>query len=326
MIGIYQDNFVDYLEDKLGYTKETSKNIITKCPFCEYGKDKDHYHMYISLEAPIFHCFHATCEQSGTLRKLLKRIEGHDISDRFIDSETLNNIKRKREVFVDKDKQLRQIYMPPLDINLFPNKDMYIKRRLRFANIPSTEIKGLVYDVEKFIKQNHIPVDETLFRIQDYLQSNFVGFLTEQGTTVVFRNIDNTHSMRYYKMKIQFSNFLDYYKLSGNNTKSKIIVLAEGIFDIFSEHIYDKLNLKDQVKLYASALSSKYIALIHSVIFNEQIFKPEIIILSDNGIPLDDYKKMKKYNRHIIDKMYVYYNKTGKDFGDASVTPVKYVV
>lgn len=326
MIGIYQDNFVDYLEDKLGYTKETSKNIITKCPWCEFNEDKSHYHMYISLEAPIFHCFHATCEQSGTLRKLLKRIEGHDISDKFIDSETLNNIKRKREVFIDKDQQLRQIYMPALNVNKFPNKDMYIKRRLRFANIPSNEIKGLVYDVEEFIKQNHIPVEETLFRLQDYLQTNFVGFLTEQGTTVVFRNIDNSHSMRYYKMKIQFSNFLDYYKLPGNDAKSKTVVLAEGIFDIFSEHIYDKLNLKNQVKLYASALSSKYIALIHSVIFNEQIFKPEIIILSDNGIPLDDYKKMKKYNRHIVDTMSVYYNKTGKDFGEAQVTPVKYVV
>jgi len=327
VIGIYQDNFVDYLHDKLGgYVKETAKNLIIPCPWCEFNEDKNHYHMYISLEAPIFHCFHATCEQSGTLRKLLKRLEGHDISDKFIDAETLNNIKRKREVFVDLDTQLKHVYMPPLNINQFPNKDMYMKRRLRFANIPSTEIKGLVFDVYEFIRLNHIPVGESLFRIQDYLQTNFVGFLTDQGTTVVFRNIDESHSMRYYKMKIQFSNFLDYYKLLGNNAKSKTIVLAEGIFDIFSEHIYDKLNLKDKVKMYASALSSKYIALLHSIIFYEQIFKPEIIILSDNGIPLDDYKKMKKYNRHIIDTMYVYYNKTGKDFGGASVTPIKYVV
>jgi len=326
MIGIYQDEFIKYIEDNLGYVKTSSKNIITKCPWCEFEKEKHHYHMYISLEAPMFHCFHATCERSGTVRKLLKKIEGHDISDTFIDKDKLEEFQNKREVFVDKDKKTRQLYIPALKPNMFPNKEMYIKKRLKFSNIPTSSIKGLIYDVYEFVQQNQITVDETLFRLQDYLHNNFVGFLTEHGTTVIFRNIDHTHTMKFFKLKIQFTNFLDYYKIRGHNPRSNKIVLAEGIFDIFSASVFDHLNIKNDVKLYASALSSKYVSLIHSIIFSEMIFKPEIIILSDRGIPLNDYKKMKKYNRHIINSLTVYYNKTGKDFNDTPLTPVKYVI
>ena len=132
--------------------------------------------------------------------------------------------------------------------------------------------------------------------------------------------------MKFYKMKIQQNNFLDYYKLRGHSPQSNKIVLAEGIFDIFSEHIFDTLNIKDDVKLFASALSSKYLALIQSIIFHEQVFQPEVIILSDRGIERKYYKTMKHFNKHIIDKLTVYYNKAGKDFNDTPVVPIKFVI
>ena len=327
MIGIYQDSFEDYLKDKLGdHIKYTSKNIVIPCPWCEYQKTKDHYHMYISLEAPIFHCFHANCEQSGTLRKFLKHLEGHDISETFVDKKQFEEISRKKQIFIDKEEGILKISTPKLNRKRFVEKEFYIKRRLKFSNIPTTRIKGLIYDVDKFIEMNNIPVDETLFRLKDYLHSNFVGFLTEHNTTAIFRNIDYKHSMSFFKLKIQQNNFIDYYKLLGNSPLSNKIVLAEGIFDIFSEHIFDTLNIKDDVKLYASALSSKYLSLIQSIIFHDQIFQPEVIILSDRGIDREYYKKIKHFNKHIINKMTVYYNKTGKDFNETPVTPIKFVI
>jgi len=325
LIGIYQDEFIEYLKRKLGdHIKTSSKNIICPCPWCEYGEDKNHYHMYISIEIPIFHCFHANCEQSGSLKKFLKKLEGHDISDEFVDKNKLVEISKQRKIFTDQEAIQSAITLPPINPSKFMLKDMYMKRRLKFSRIATSLIKGLIYDVESFIQMNNIPVDETLFRLKDYLQSNFVGFLTEHNSTVMFRNIDHSHSMKFFKLKIQQSNFLDYYKLPGNNPKSKKIVLAEGIFDIFTEHIFDTLNIKNDVKLYASALSSKYISLVHSIIFHEQVFQPDIIILSDRGIGREYYKKMKKYNKHIVDRLQIYYNKTGKDFNDTPVTPVKY--
>lgn len=325
MIGIYQESIVDYLVKKLGDNiKITSKNIICPCPWCEYGEEKDHYHMYISTEIPIFHCFHANCEQSGGLKKFLRKLEGHDISERFVDKTKLKELSRKREIFIDQEKIQSLVHVPRLEPKKFMLKEMYIQKRLKFSRTPSTTIKGLIYDVEKFININNIPIDETLFRLKDYLHSNFIGFLTENNSTVIFRNIDHSHSMKFFKLRIQESNFLDYYKLPGNNIYSNKIVLAEGIFDIFSEHIFNILNIKNDVKLYASALSSKYLSLVHSIIFHEQIFQPEVIILSDRGVGLEYYKKMKFFNKHIIDNITIYYNKTGKDFNDTPVTPIKY--
>jgi len=326
MIGIYQDNFVEYLKDRLGYTKVSAKNIITKCPWCEYQKTKNHYHMYISLEAPIFHCFHANCEEHGTLRKFLKRLEGHDISETFVSRKQFDEIKKKKEIFIDKENETINIVLPKLDKKRWVGKELYIKKRMKFSSIPSTNIKGLIYDVEQFLEINRIPITETIFKLKDYLQNNFVGFLTENNSTVIFRNVDHTHNMSFFKLKIQQTNFLDYYKLPGNSPQSNKIVLAEGIFDIFSEHIYDSLNIKNDVYLYASALSSKYLSLIQSIIFHEQIFQPEVIILSDRGIKRKYYKTMKHFNKHIINKLTVYYNKTGKDFNDTPVIPIKFVM
>lgn len=325
MIGIYQDEFIDYLKKKLGdHIKITSKNIVCPCPFCEFGENKDHYHLHIGIDIPIFHCFHGGCEKSGGLKKFLRKLEGHDISDTFIDKDKLAEMSKQRKIFKDQEVVQSKIHLPTINSHMFMMKDMYIKQRLKFSRTPVNLIKGLIFNVDLFIEMNNIPVDETLFRLKDYLQANFVGFLTENNSTVIFRNIDHTHSMKFFKLKIQQSNFLDYYKLPGNDKNSNKIVLAEGIFDIFTEHIFDTLNIKHEVKLYASALSSKYISLVHSIIFHEQVFQPEVIILSDRGIGRDYYKKMKKYNKHIIDKLTVYYNKTGKDFNDTPVTPIKY--
>jgi len=327
MIGIYQDDFIDYLRDNLGdHIKTTSKNIIIPCPWCEYGQEKDHYHLYIGLDAPIFHCFHGGCEIGGILSKLMRKIAGHDVSDAFIDKDRVKEYEKLKNVFVEKDEKLKGIKLPPVKPEMFPAKELYLQRRLKFSNIRSENIKGLIYDVHEFINLNNIPVDESLFRLRDYIHNNFVGFLTEHNTTAMFRNIDDSHTMRFYKMKIQLSNFLDFYRLPGNNFESSKVVLAEGIFDIFSEHIYDFINIKSDVRLYASVLSSKYLGLIQSIVYHEQLFRPDVIILSDRGIKIEEYKKLKYFNQHIINTLSIYYNKTGKDFNETPVTPERIVV
>ena len=327
MIGIYQDNFVDYLKKNLGENiKVSSKNIIMPCPWCEYPSDKDHYHMYVSLEAPIFHCFHATCERGGNLRKLMRKIAGHDISDTFVDKVAAAEARKRAEVFEDKTMEKVNVKIPPLNKRRFSNKEFYLRKRLKFTSTPSELIKGLVYDIDQFIELNSIPVGEKLFRLKNYLQSNFIGFLTENQSALMLRNVDHSQEMRFHKLIVQDTNFIDYYKLKGYNRYSNTIVLAEGIFDIFVEHIFDTTNLKDRVRLYASVLSSKYQTLLKSIVFHEQIFRPDVIILSDRGIEMKQYEMMKKFNEHIINSLTVYYNKSGKDFGSTYVSPVKYII
>jgi len=325
MVGIYNTDFIDYLEEKLKCkAKINSSNIIVRCPWCELNNNKDHYHLHISIEAPIFHCFHASCERSGIVRKIILALEGKDVSSKFISKEVLDNFKKKRSVFVDKEETRKNIILPTLNPKSFILKQLYLDKRMKFSNKPLTDINGLIFDVHEFIRINNIQMTETLLRIKEYLHSNFIGFLTEHGTTAIFRNIDDSQTMRYYKLKIQESNFIDYYKLPGGNPNSKKIVLAEGIFDIFGEHIFNYLNIKNDVKLYASVLSSKYSMLLKSLIYHEQIFHPDLIILSDNGIPLWQYKNFKKEASSMINTLKVFYNKKGKDFGDSKVSPTDY--
>jgi hypothetical protein len=250
----------------------------------------------------------------------MKKVAGHDNSDVFIDKSKAKELKTQK-VFTEKTGS--KVILPKIKASEYPMKDLYIRKRFKFANISMKRIKGLIFDVHEFINVNNIHVDETLFRLRDYLHNNFVGFLTDHGSTVIFRNTDHTQAMKFFKLKVQWQPFLDYYKLQGESPNSTKIVLAEGIFDIFSEHIYNNLNIKQDVKLYASALSSKFIGLIQSVVFHEQLFRPDIVILSDRGIDKNYYSKMKYYNKHIINSLSVYYNKTGKDFNDTPVTPVR---
>ena len=73
---------------------------------------------------------------------------------------------------------------------------MYLRKRFKFQNVNIRNLKGLIVDVYEFIRLNNIPIDTQLANLKDYLQTNFVGFLTENKSKVVFRNIDDNSSFR----------------------------------------------------------------------------------------------------------------------------------
>jgi len=326
MIGIYHDTFKDFIEDNLGgEVKVNKKNIVCKCPWCDYGKNTSKNHMWISIEIPIFHCFRASCNKSGWVNKLVLKIQGSDISDKFIDKDKIKKTSIEKSAF--KDKKITNINLPPINTNIFPNKTLYLRKRLKFANVSVDSLKGLIFDVHKFIEMNPMfAKHEMLNRLKDFLQTNFVGFLTENQTTIMFRNVNPTSDFKFFKLKLQSSPFLDYYRIPGGNKDSKTIVLAEGIYDIYTAKLFDILKIDKNVRLYAAALSSKFASLIQSIVYHEQEFRLDVIILSDRGINPRYYKNIKKYNEHIINKCSVFYNKTGKDFNDVPFTPLKIAI
>jgi len=319
MIGIYKDEFLDLLKQTVGEPiKITNNQIICRCPWCEFEQEKDHYHLWISLDAPIFNCFHCADEAAhkGIISKLIRKLHGSDISDNFVDRDKIKEFiqtKVKLSNVVDKKVELS---IPPLQEELYSHKASYLRGRLKYSDVDLNSIKGLIFDIQQFININPIPITDTLERLQPFLHSNFIGFLTENNSTLILRNIDPTSSFRYYKLKISDGLFLDYYKIKGFNPNSKNIVLAEGIFDIFSEQIFDHLGLRQDILLYATTNSKKFHTLVKSIVFNESIFRPNVYILSDRGINIEEYKKMAHYNKHLINSLIVYYNKIGKDFND----------
>jgi hypothetical protein len=281
--------------------------------------------MYISTEAPIFHCFHASCEKSGTIRKLIRKIHGTDISDAFVDKSKIEDLKHKKNILRKASKKTDYL-LPEIREGEFRNKEFYLRKRLKFANVNLREVKGLIFDFFKFVDMNNLPVEGNLYRLLDYLQTNFIGFLTEHRTFAACRNVDSTHSMSFHKLILNRSfGWYDYYQLKGQNRNSNTIVLAEGIFDIFAEQIYDSLNIDRNVRLYASAFSSRYSSLIHSIVYHEQLFRPDVIVLSDSDVSKKKYEELAYFNKHVINSLKLYYNKAGKDFNIMPATPVKNV-
>lgn len=328
MTGIYTDNFIKFLKDNLGETcvKITSHNIIIKCPYCEEDSNKKHYHCYISLELPIWHCFSVQCsKKSGNISTLVKKIIGKDISEQFINQDLIiqsKNLNKEKRILAPKE-----VYIPELNEDKFKLKSLYIKKRLGFANIDLKSIKGLIFDINNFIDINkNFIQDKNIFKLKEYLHTNFIGFLTENHSIVIFRNIDNSSTFKHFKLQLQKVNFIDYYKIDGFNNRSNHVVLAEGVFDILSESIFNILNIKNKIKLYACSLSCNYQSLIKSIVLNEKIYRPDIIILSDIDVKLEYYRNLKKYNSHIINSLTVYYNKGGKDFNDFVIIPEKFII
>lgn len=323
MIGIYEDKFIDYLKEHSGCTpKIRSKNIVIRCPWCETGSDKTHYHLWIGIEAPIFRCFGGGCGHKGFISKLINYLSGSDVSERYINKELVKENVKKQIVFKRNKVEVKEIELPDLkETGIFNYKARYIKERFKFSNVDIKTVKGLIFDVHEFIRVNNIQVDMRLNNLMGYLQTNFVGFLTEHKSVAIFRNVDRKSDFRHFKLDIQPSKFLDYYKLPGAMKFSKNIILGEGIFDIYSEHIFDSLNLKNKSSLYACGLSVSYPALLKSICYHEQIFKPDVHIISDNGIHMNYYNKLKKYNPHLLNTLNVYFNKMGKDFNDNVCIP-----
>jgi len=319
MIGIYKDGFLEYLEENLGKPKVNVKNIICKCPWCDVGRTTSKDHLWISVEAPIFNCFRAGCKQSGVVSKLLSKIEGRDSSGKYVDQSMIRSFAKKQLKLKKSIFRPRRFILPDLQENIFQAKALYTRQRFKFAKPHLKTIKGLIFDINRFFEMNGIELSEKEEGMKQYFHTNFVGFISEYHTNLVLRNVDKKSGFRYYRMKIQQYPLTDYYKIDTGNHLSTHVVLAEGIYDISTEHIFDSLGLKHEVRLYAATISSSYLSLLKSIAFHEQIFRQDVHILSDDDVDLSYYRKLKYYNKHLINTLTVYYNRSGKDF---NVTPI----
>jgi hypothetical protein len=330
MIGIYKDEFLTFLQDNLGHKpKINSKNIVINCPWCEADKEKKHYHMYISLEAPIYHCFYSGCPtkgKGGLIGKLIKKIQGSDTSEKYIDNDEIKKLKENNIKLSLTKKEGKRFFIPDLNEDYFTDKRLYVKKRLKFQNIDLKSIHGLVFDIKKFVECNNITLEESPRKYIDYLQSNFIGFLTENHSVLMCRNIDSSADWKHSKVKLQQSDFLDYYKINGSKFNSNLVILAEGTMDVLNESIFDTTNLKSESALYVCALSAGYSSLLDSIAFNENIYRQNVNILSDRDVPIDKYKSLKYFKGHLIESLTVWYNRAGKDFAESPCVPEKFII
>jgi len=332
MIGIYKDSFIDFIKEYLGDVKITNSNIVCKCPWCEIDRIQSHHnHLYISLDKPIFNCFKSECNQSGTIKKFINKVTGTHAYHKYIDNESLEKIKKYKKLDTESSifKFSSDIKLPKIKPNDFMHKVNYFKKRLLYAPFDIRNIKGLIFDVKEFISLNKdiIKLSDADKKMIPFLQKNFIGFLLENKTKVIFRNSDIYSEFRYYKMNIQKDmELLDYYKITHNLKDSNIIVIGEGIFDIFNDHIFDYTGYREKAFGYYCSLNQRFESLIKSIIFHDNLYNLNVVILSDGNIHINYYKKLKRKLKNYCNNIEIFYNIQGDDFGDSFCNPEKIII
>ena len=307
------------LTEKTGLAYFNSMELITFCPRCEKDRfhgGRSHGHLYISINDPIFKCFR--CDFKGFIYKLFKELQ-LDIN-KYYDKNTLkiNWSKTDSDRFIDKEYNTG-VLLPVVNKDFYTDKLNYIKNRIP-NYIHELSSNNIVFNIKEFISLNKINIDKDPSFI-DFLESNFVGFLSARKSQLICRNIDTNSQFRYFKIKLLDIYFKDFYAKPLDMISNKI-VLCEGVFDL--HNIIDNSRTKPLLKnsaIIATALNNDYKNTLISVLDYVKIPFADVIIFSDSDLKEADY--MPIYFNNATKSVTLYYNSLSKDFGTHLIDPVK---
>ena len=290
-----------------------------RCILC--GDSKKHSgkgHLYVNNELWLYHCF--KCDSASSVFSLLKNLSYSDLSDlEFIKKEQrdlkythpsyniLNIRKHNYNIeYVNKEK-----------------KEKYFKERLGndFDVSGNMQQFKIILDIKQFMKENNLTSINADEKKLDWLSKSFVGFGCYRGAKVVLRNIEDS-KIRYFVVKF-FDEIDSYIFLPDKISQTEIfkrnqLVLSEGIFDILKSYTTNILHLKDTTSAYCSVLSKAYVSTHWFSRLVLSLPSPKSILLLDNDMNIS--KKVK--GLLINDKLQMYKNSKGKDFGTNEVSPI----
>lgn len=293
---------INHLKSISNYYKESGKEIITYCSYCDDATriKADHGHLYISKDAPVFHCFR--CSSSGNLIRLL-------VDTGFQNDEILNYLAQ----FI-KYKTTKDYYKTK-------------KKTTRLKQIKETIInKNILFEVnhkEKFkIYQNYLfsrlgQIDYSQFLISPSFYNGKVSctFTNSENEDIVLRLIESDEKFRYH---LNPNTSGKYYFQEKNFEKCQRVVMAEGPFDILNLYLY---NSEFKNCYFISLNGKKYTSAVEALILEDFLIGDlEIDFVFDADV--SNYKTYlyrarllaKQYNQNVIIKGYKPI--AGKDTGD----------
>ncbi len=296
---------IDHLKKLSHYYKESGKELILFCPYCDDATraKADHGHLYISKTAPVFNCFR--CSSSGNLMRLL-------IDTGFEDDEILKFISQFIKYRTIKDYYKTKRKVTKLD----QLQTMSINMNLNFEK----QYPDKYNQYKNYLQSRLGNVDFSNFLISPTMFNNKLSclFTNSDGENVVLRLIEPYGDFRYH---LNQDTSTRYYFQEKNIEKHHRIVLAEGPFDILNLYLYNS-DFKDS---YFIALNGKkYTSTVESIILEDYLIGDlQLDFIFDNDV--DNYRTYlyrarllaKHYNQNIIIKGYK--PLTGKDTGDFPV-------
>lgn len=323
----FKQDILDMLLD-LPFAKfDKVKQVMVRCPFCgDSVKNHNSTHFGIKInfqknEPIVFQCLR--CDISGYFTPHVMRMLG--IGDLGTSSAlTQYNKKAGNEFgrgFTSENAPVK-LKMPDIVLNdRTIRKHEYLESRLGVKlDIHEMIEKKVVYSLLNLLKESNINKITTTQQQAILLQEDYVGFISARNEYINFRDITNRNKYRYYIYNVlgRLDNTRKFYIMPNQIdifTKDTITInIAEGVFDIFGiyHHVFDKHNKNT---LYTAVCGAGYQSVIHYLMKMGLTCNVDINIFSDSDRPPSFYKQMIKELDPWINKVNLYYNSKGKDYG-----------
>jgi len=264
---------INHLKSISNYYKETSKEIIIYCAYCDDATrvKADHGHLYISQSAPVFNCFR--CSSSGNLVRLL-------IDTGFNDEEILNYLSQ----FI-KYKTTKDYYRTKKKVaKLKQIQENIIKKNLEFeSKFPD---KFEIY--KNYLYSRLGVVDFSNFLISPTFFNNNLScmFTNSDNEDVVLRLINPTSEFKHH---LNTESSGRYYFQERNFENISKVVLAEGQFDILNLYLYSSAFKNSY---FISLSGKKYSSAIEALILED-------FLIGDLEINMIFDSDVKNYNTYI---------------------------
>ena len=329
----FKINLINALEDRGVYFRRVNElQYQTRCPSCGDKRDNINTgHLYIRINANdnsliVYNCFR--CPYHGVLTPDDLSLLDVDTPQLIAGLEQLNkkgakydskNISNAREVSYD-------LTVPAVSDE---RKLNYINERLgtNFTADMCSELR-LVPSLGEFLNANGIKRISCPSWQARNLHDNYVGFLTSNGSHILFRDVTNKQKFRWVKYDI-FSNEMNDVASQKNfyalpvaldtlSTDEIIVNMSEGVMDILS--IAYNLGYRKDNCLNVAVGGKYYVAMFNKLIHMGLVGKNvQINIFADNDKTYDTsiayYKKKLSIYKPMFGKITVYYNLRSKDCG-----------
>jgi len=308
---IYTPETIDILKNNLSIIQNTSGHYITRCIYCgDSQKHKTKGHLYISKSKSVYRC--VRCEEAGRIEKLIFDLVG--VKKRIttiIKKDALKTLSiQQLEDFTINRNFKKSVIIPEQHPEKFENKYNYLMDRFPTVKMFDMLKDRIIYDIKDFAERNFIKIHKR--KLFNFFQDKFVGFLSYNKSLVILRNIDQESDFRYYIWKLGdvVNDFFVYDNLVEEKEKVTLIV-SEGLFDIFNI-----MHFEDPYELYTVAAGKLFNRAIKFTMIEKCVtYFDKIIILSDDDVHLNFYKKNLNKYKNVCKSIQIWYNKNGKDFG-----------
>jgi hypothetical protein len=304
---------------KPSYQTTNRKEVRVRCCYCgDSKKDRNHAHMYISMQPPFaFYC--QKCSTSGVLNSQTLKDLGIYNSDASVTIiEANKSIKKNKNQTVN----FRKVNptLNKVESQASANALNYFMHRYNkpFTNEYVVDKFKAITNARQFFEDNKIYVPQG-----QYDFDNSIGFLSSDGTHVIFRDITGQQRKRYYNLNMfQSDDSMPSNKIYNIKTRVDILseqitlVISEGVFDIIGvyEHFYkDQADRTDHI--FAAAAGKGYGAVVAHYV-RMGFLNLNVVIYSDSDVEVDFFKDLKSGSVYLRSTpITIFYNTIGKDFG-----------